>query len=393
MCLLLSPIVGYQRLSFGAAFLRKQILRTTTCRTGVSALSLWCLLPTMKSIYEKLSSVRFLAKSYTFKFLFIAFLGIHIPLIGLIVFVLFKPDELDRLSVIGITLLLTLLATGMTLYILNGLLYPLRKSGTALLNYRQKRTIPDLPTHYPDEAGRLMQNIQFTITELNDLLEEKKDMTSLLSHDLRIPIRNVKTLSNLLLNHQDEESVKEIAGMINESADEQAKLLENILDIMRQDHLFFGSNQYRKVNPSQIIDETFTSFEAAAKEKRITLKKELAFNGEIEVQPELFSQVLKNLASNAIKFSYEGTEVNFKVYQKEGKTFIDIKDAGMGFEPQIAETLFERFTKSGRQGTAGEPSTGIGLYLSRKIVRHHNGDLIAWSEGSGKGSVFSISLN
>jgi len=347
----------------------------------------------MKSTYEKLSSIKIIASSYTFKFLFIAFLGIHIPLIGLIVFVLFKPDNLNKLSVIGITLLFTLLATGITLYILNGLLFPLRKSGAALLQYRQKRILPDLPTHYPDEAGRLMQNIQFTITELNDLLEEKKDMTSLLSHDLRIPIRNVKTLSNLLLNQSGDESVRELAEMIRESADEQTKLLEDILDILRQDHLFFDSAQYQKVDPAEIIDETLNSFDAAAKQKSIRLTKEIEWLGKIEVQPELFSQVLKNLASNAIKFSYTGTEVKFKVYQKEGKTFIDIKDAGMGFEQHVAENLFDRFTKNGRAGTAGEPSTGIGLYLSRKIVRHHNGNLVARSEGAGKGAVFSISLN
>jgi signal transduction histidine kinase len=346
-----------------------------------------------RSIYELLSSVRLLAPSYTFKFLFIAFLGIHIPLIGLIIFVLFNPDSLDKLSVIGMTLLLTLAATAMTLYILNGLLTPLRRSRKALSDYRLKRVIPGLPTHFPDEAGQLMQNIQFTITELNDLLEEKKDLTSLLSHDLRIPLRNVKTLSKLLLRHRDEESVKELSEMIYESAEEQTKLLESILQILRQDHLFFHANQNVQVNTEELIEEIITSFDAQAKEKGIILKKEINYNGHIAVQPELFAQVLKNLASNAIKFSHEGTAVSFRVYQKEGKTFIDVKDSGIGFEPEVAEALFERFTKNGRVGTAGEPSTGIGLYLSRKIIRHHRGDLTASSEGVGLGSVFSISLN
>lgn len=369
---------------FSVKILAKLVVVRYSCRPNLCR---------MKSIYERLSSIKLLAKSYTFKFLFIAFLGIHIPLIGLIVFVLFKPDSLDKLSVIGITLLLTLAATGITLYILNGLLDPLRKSGKSLLAYRQNRTLPDLPTQFPDEAGKLMQNIQFTITELNDLLEEKKDMTSLLSHDLRIPIRNIKTLSKLLLAEEASETVKEYASMIEESSDEQSKLVENILEILRQDHLFFDNSGYRQIVPAAIIDETLNSFETAAKQKGISLKGEFDYDGEIEVHPELFSQVLKNLASNAIKFSYEGTEVKFKVYQKEGKTFIDVKDGGMGFEPEVAENLFDRFTKNGRVGTAGEPSTGIGLYLSRKIVRHHNGDLVARSDGKGKGAVFSISLN
>lgn len=348
----------------------------------------------MKNIYERLSSVGPLAKSYTFKFLFIAFLGIHIPLIGLISFVALRPGHLDSLTVIGCTLVFTLLATGVTLLILNGLLSPLRQSSEALQNYRLRRVLPGLPTHFPDEAGRLMKNLQFTLQELNDLLEEKKDMTSLLSHDLRTPIRNIKTLSQLLQqNANDADSVKEFADMILESTDEQTKLVENVLDILRQDHLFFNASQYKPVCPERLLDDVLESFDALARQKKIRLKKEVDHAAAITVHPELFGQVLKNLASNAIKFSHEGTEVRFRVYRVEGKTRIEVKDAGMGFEPQAAESLFDRFTKAGRKGTAGEASTGLGLYLSRKIVRHHDGDLVAHSEGAGKGAVFSISLN
>lgn len=108
---------------------------------------------------------------------------------------------------------------------------------------------------------------------------------------------------------------------------------------------------------------------------------------------KLFKQVVKNLLSNAIKFSYPGTEVKVSTYKKDAKTFIDITDSGMGFEPQVAERLFDRFTKNGRKGTAGEPSTGIGLYLSRKIVKHHKGALTASSNGKGTGATFTISRN
>lgn len=348
----------------------------------------------MPTIYESLSSIRILSRSYTFKFLFIAFLGIHIPLIGLIVFIIFNPGQLHTPTILAVTLSMTLAATATTLFVLNGLLSPLRKSRQALQDYLSDRKIPDLPTHFVDEAGVLMQNIQFTITELNDLLEEKKDLTSLLSHDLRIPLRNVITLAGVLQKYRrDEESVKDIARMINDSAEEQVELLESILEILRQDHMFTSANQNVKVNTRDLIEDTIDSFAPAAQQKRISIRKEIAFDGMIEVQPDLFKQVLKNLASNAIKFSYEGSEINFAVYRKNDKTHIEVRDSGMGFEPEVAEMLFERFTKKGRKGTAGEPSTGIGLYLARKIIRHHQGELKAYSKGNGEGSTFSISLS
>lgn len=347
----------------------------------------------MKNIYERLSAVKPLANSYTFKFLFIAFLGIHIPLIGLISFIAVKPNYFNKFTVISSTLLFTLAATALTLWILNGLLAPLRKSQKALHAYRLRRCLPDLPTHFPDEAGRLMKNVQFTLCELNDLLEEKKDMTSLLSHDLRTPIRNVKTMSRLLLDNPASEAVEELAQMIYESAEEQTKLVETVLDILRQDHLFFDGSNARLQNTGTLLNETLDGLEPLAQQKGILLKREFEYTGEISVHPELFSQVLKNLTTNAIKFSHSGSEVNIRVHRRSGKTLIEVRDEGMGFEPQAAENLFDRFTKEGRQGTAGEPSTGLGLYLSRKIIRHHDGELTAYSKGSGKGAMFSISLN
>lgn len=346
----------------------------------------------MNQMYERLSRVPFLSKSYTFKFLFIAFLGIHIPLIGLIVFVLFRPDGVNAFAVLMLTLGLTLGATALTLAIMNGLLSPLRKSRQALDDYIQKRQLPQLPVHFRDEAGILMQNIQYTVTELNDLLEEKKDLTALLSHDLRAPLYNVKTLSEFLLQETDPASAKELVGMILESTQEQASLLENILHLLRQDHMLTSENSRRPVSTLQVVDETLALFTTQAKEKGIRLKKRIAYNGTIEVQPELFGQVLKNLMSNAIKFSYSGSEVQVSVQKKGEKTLIEVADAGMGFEPQAGERLFDRFTKNGRSGTAGEASTGMGLYLSRKIIKQHKGDLLASSAGPGRGATFTISL-
>ena len=111
------------------------------------------------------------------------------------------------------------------------------------------------------------------------------------------------------------------------------------------------------------------------------------------MQPELFTQVLKNIASNAIKFSYSGSEICFSVYEKENRVHIDVSDTGIGFDATMRERMFDRFTKSGRKGTADQPTKGIGLYLSRKIINHQRGELTAFSPGPGKGSIFTIALN
>ncbi|MFT3823801.1 MAG: HAMP domain-containing sensor histidine kinase [Chitinophagaceae bacterium] len=348
----------------------------------------------MHPIYDRLSRIGFLSRSYTFKFLFVAFLGIHIPLIGLIVFVLFHPGVVSTGFVLFLTLLLTLSATAITLLVLNGLLSPLRQSRHTLQDYLDKGHLPELPTHYTDEAGQLMQHIQFTLTDLNNLLEEKKDLTALLSHDLRIPLRNVQTFAEIMQQQQlSEEEVKQMAGIIIDSTKEQQQLLNNILEILRMDYLFKNGMARQPFSVLELITDSLQSVAPAAEAKKIRITTIQQYTGDVEVEPELFKQVLRNLLSNAIKFSHQGASIQVRIYREAEQTMIEVIDEGIGFDAKIAENIFDRFTVAGRKGTAGEPTVGMGLYLSQKIIRHQQGELYASSEGEGKGATFTICLN
>jgi signal transduction histidine kinase len=347
----------------------------------------------MHPIYDKLSRIGFLSRSYSFKFLFVAFLGIHVPLIGLIIFVLFASHLASVSTILLTTLLLTLGATAATLLILNGLLSPLRECQQTLKNYLHENAMPQLPLIYYDEAGQLMQHIQITITELNSVLEEKKDLTALLSHDLRIPLRNVQTFADLIQQRDvSVEEAKEIAAGISESVREQQQLLETILEILRMDYLFKDKTMLKPVLPDEIIEDVMLAMKMTADQKEITLTTDIQDRNKIEVHPELFKQVIKNLISNAIKFSHAGSEVKVIVRRDGIKTAIDVIDQGIGFTEEIGKKLFERFTSAGRKGTAGEQTTGLGLYLSRKIVRHQHGEIEAYSAGPNKGARFSVSF-
>jgi signal transduction histidine kinase len=323
-----------------------------------------------------------------------AFPGIHIPLIGLIIFILLKTGVISTGTILLITLLLTLGATTATLFVLNGLLADLRQSRQTLQDYLSAHELPHLPVHYNDEAGQLMQHIQLTLTELNLLLEEKKDLTALLSHDLRTPLRNVQTFASILRQQGlTQEEVKEMALNIEESAAEQQHILENILEILRIDYLFQRNQQLEPIALEELVQDAIHALAPAAHHKGISLAANLHYTDAVEVQPELFQQVLKNLVINAIKFSHAGSQVKINIYRRNKQTLIDVTDQGIGFDQPTGEKLFDRFTLSGRKGTAGEPTTSLGLYLSRKIIRHQRGDLQAYSAGNGLGATFTIFLN
>ena len=116
-------------------------------------------------LYRKLSKISFLKKSYAYKFLFVTFIGIHIPLIGLLFYVLFGEQSVSTHSIIVFTLIMTLLATAVTLLVLKRLIKPIEKASKALSNYRNNRILSDLPMEFEDEAGLLLRNIQKSISE------------------------------------------------------------------------------------------------------------------------------------------------------------------------------------------------------------------------------------
>lgn len=348
----------------------------------------------MNSIYHNLSGVKFLAKKYTLKFLFIAFLGIHIPLIGLIIFILAKPDFITPSGVFLITLVLTLAATGVTLYILKGLLSPLTLSRQALQEYLADRKIPALPIHYTDEAGVLMSKVQETVTSLDILLEEKKDLIALLSHDLRAPLASIKLLCEAIA-HDDDITLEECrlySKQISDSVREQLGLFQRILEILRNDDIDRFHLNLEPITLTDVVSRAVKEIQPLAEKKRIIIKVDKILSTRVAADPDLIAQVVKNLLSNAVKFSHPDSVVNIRLSRDESQVSLSVVDNGVGFHPTEQEKLFQRFTSAGRLGTENETSTGMGLYLSSKIVKAHQGSLSASSAGPDQGSTFELKL-
>lgn len=343
-------------------------------------------------VYVSLSRLKIVSGSYPLKFLFIAFLGIHIPLIGIILYLLFGPARLEPLPVFLLALVLTLLATAGTLYLLNGLLYPLKQSKKALEEYLDKKVLPGLPVHYKDEAGILMQKVQITIMALNTMLEEKRDLASLLSHDLKQPLAVIGTASEAIQNTTDTAATQKLAGTINRMVKEQFTLLEDVLQLLKYDVLASSGDQLTVVPVESLVDDLMETSQVQAGTKNITIETDMQFDGLISVNLELFRQVLKNILHNAVKFSHPGGRIGLQVRQQGDRILFSIKDQGLGFDPRIAPALFQPFTRQGQTGTNGEPSTGVGLHLCKKIIDLHGGRIEAYSAGAGTGATFTIEL-
>jgi len=343
-------------------------------------------------LYHTLSKISFLKKSYAFKFLFVAFIGIHIPLIGILFFVLYSENTISPDSILIFALIMTLIATLITLLILNRLIKPIQLASKSLNEYRNDRVISKLPTSYNDEAGLLMCNIQELIYETENFINEKQDLIYMLSHDLKNFAGNPQGLAELIINENPSKPVKEFAELICQSTDLQFRYIENFINLLKeQDHVLNISQDVKTILFSAILPFINEQVEQRLTDKNIKLDVDVSVSeAKLRMDEGLLIQVLVNLISNAIKFSYFDSTIKVKIFNESGNLVITVSDNGIGFIPDEIDELFRKFTKMSKSGTANETSTGIGLYLCKKIVEKSGGKLSATSAGKNKGAEFKI---
>lgn len=343
-------------------------------------------------LYHTLSKISFLKKSYAFKFLFVAFIGIHIPLIGILFFVLYAKNTISPDSILIFALIMTLIATLITLLVLNKLIKPILLTSKSLNEYRRDRILSKLPTEYIDEAGLLMRNIQESIYETENFITEKQDLIYMLSHDLKNFAGNPQGLAQLIINENPPKPVKDLAELICQSTDLQFRYIDNFIKLLKeQDDILKINQEAKTIFLSDILPFITEQVEQRLTDKNIKLDLEVVVSeAKLRIDEGLLVQVIVNLVSNAIKFSYFDSVIQIRIFNEKTNLIITVTDKGMGFNQNQIDEIFRKFTKMSKLGTANETSTGIGLYLCKKIVEKSGGKLTAKSEGKNKGAEFRI---
>lgn len=343
-------------------------------------------------VYDSLSRVLPLRRRYALKFLAVAFIGIHIPLIGTAIYFAISPSEVDKLTVIVFILGLTLVATALTLVVLNKLLAPLNHARQSLDIYLTERRLPPIPLQYEDEVGQLLKSIHRTVERMDNMLVEKTGVIDLLSHDLRSPVTRIIGLSQV-------QKIDFISGNNNIYADEiiaecndVLTLLNDVLMILRQEEMSSRNLQLVSVSLAEMVRRCMASYDVQSNQKSIRWDVDVESAHNVELEPTLFAQAFKNVIGNAIKFSQPGGNISVQSRISGGLLYLDVSDSGVGFDPRNKDEIFMRFTKAGNRGTAGEPSTGLGLYLSKRLIQMMGGNLIAESNGPGTGATFTFIL-
>ncbi len=229
--------------------------------------------------------------------------------------------------------------------------------------------------------------------ELTELIRTKDKFFSIIAHDLKNPFNSLLGLSELLLENFEvykKEKIKEFVNDIAITSNQAYKLLENLLE-------WSGIQQgilkplFKKENLKTIAGELEMLKTGIAKNKSIRLDNSIKHDIFVNCDLEMTKTVLRNLVSNAIKYTNSNGKISISVECSNLEAIISVKDNGVGIPSDKIEKLFQIDTNISTKGTSGESGTGLGLLLCKELVEMQGGRFWLESEVE-KGSIFSFSL-
>ncbi len=229
--------------------------------------------------------------------------------------------------------------------------------------------------------------------QLEKLMATKDKFFSIISHDLRNPFTAFMGFSELMLRQVQKgqyDNIEKYARAIYSTARSGGELLSNLLDWSRSQR---GKISVRpeKINIHDLLHSVLMFFEEPAKSKEIKIKTTIASDLSLVADHNMLNTILRNLISNAIKFSYRQSTILISMTQNIDMVLLEVEDHGTGIEPEDQAKLFQIDTNQSNPGTEEEKGTGLGLILCKDFVDKHNGQIEVESE-PGKGSKFTVIL-
>lgn len=243
------------------------------------------------------------------------------------------------------------------------------------------------------DRKRNEQVIRAQNSELQKAIDTKNKFISIIAHDLRNPFNAINGLSEMLvqkLKQSEEPRCLEMAKIINDSGKSAYELLNNLLVWARsqQNTIQFAPEW---INVHSTVGETVKEIKVQADKKHIMLLNNTEPDDVIWADKQMLQTIVRNIASNAIKFTNENGLVVINSHQREKDTIIIIEDNGVGMSQETIQKLMNVSKNKSTPGTAGEKGSGMGLLISKEFIDKHHGTIKVESE-EGMGSKFIITF-
>ena len=244
------------------------------------------------------------------------------------------------------------------------------------------------------EKSMAEERIRAKNEELQKINAEKDKFFSIIAHDLRSPFAAFLGLTQLMVQDLPtlkRDNIQEIALLMKESATNLHSLLENLLQWSRLQQGIVAFNPHHFLLVEKVNNSMHSVLEIAVN-KGLEIVINIPDGMVVYADENMLESTIRNLATNAVKFTDKGGKILISAKSEpNGDAKISIKDTGIGMNEQMLEKLFKIGELNCRQGTNGEPSTGLGLILCKDFIDRHGGKI--WAESTEfMGSTFHFIL-
>lgn len=274
----------------------------------------------------------------------------------------------------------------------DGSRYPLSISGALFIDTDGRKVVWGIIEDISDRKKQelIIKNQNEELLRLN---ASKDKFFSILAHDLKNPFSAIIGSSDLLLTrsaNNDSEEIDRYAKIINQSS---KKALDILLNLMDWSQIQTGSTKYvpESIDVSSLVEEAILLLGCNAEEKSISIQNQIPQGTKIFADKVMMSIVLRNLISNAIKYTHLEGIVSISSIQKENELVISVQDNGVGIPKDKIQRLFQIDGVYSTPGTKKEKGTGLGLILCKEFIEKNKGAI--WVESNVDfGTVFHFSL-
>jgi signal transduction histidine kinase len=237
---------------------------------------------------------------------------------------------------------------------------------------------------------RHMSELEESNRQLEGLNHEKLQLIGLVSHDLKGPFNRIFALVQLMNMSKENltEDQKEYLGKIQQISVDGLGMVRNLLDSRKLDETGIELKP-TTLDFAHVVTSLVKHYNTVAEKKQIEIDLTISGDTVIRADKNYLSRMIENLITNAVKFSTTHKKVACELVRKNGSVEFSVKDQGPGISKEDQQKLFLRFQSLSAKPTAGESSTGLGLYITKSIAEKMGADIRCESE-LGQGAKFTL---
>ncbi|MRX66295.1 hybrid sensor histidine kinase/response regulator [Maribacter luteus] len=258
--------------------------------------------------------------------------------------------------------------------------------------FNKQELIARIRTHV--SLVKAKQKIELQSKKLEQDLVIKNRLFSIIGHDLRSPLSAIKMQLDFILrgiiDPSDDKFVDSTVHSLANTTDEAFNLLDNLLNWAKSESGVLSIID-EKINLKEIVEQNERLLKMALDDKQITFNIEVPEDAFIMADLNMLKTILRNLLSNALKFTPKKGTITIAATPNKSKWSISVTDSGTGMSPEELEKVMDKNAHFSKVGTEQEAGTGLGLILCQDFIKKNGGELMVEST-LGEGSSFSFEM-